>query len=298
MRISLLAVVLLAAALSARPAQAYTFLTGYDEAPNVAAALARVKAQPDRHVLIYFGESEFCPPCKEARAILNSEPVRSKLRPHYVVVNIDLFAPSKEEREVIEQVRVSWAPVLLFLDGAGKRVAYARQMRSEREALELDAFVSQRRYAMSALGKVSGQDFDTRRLSRAAAEPARIDDKPRLRDVLAQKHERLSAVDLKQLLAGKRMRKESQEWFLALDFRERNLLEVGGNRKDGRGGNVRGLGKWYVTRRNKLCVELTLNGPGIDENWCRHVFRASDTYYLSKDLRPDRVVYRFVPDGG
>jgi len=291
----LVAMLLLAAA---RPGLAYTFLTGYEEAPNVAAALERVKAQPGMHVLLYFGESEFCPPCREMRALLNSDQVRNKWRPNYVVVNIDLFAPTKEERQVIEQVRVSWAPVLVFLDGSGKRVAYARQLRGEKEALQLNEFVSQRRYAMSALGKVAGQDFDPGRLSRAAAEPARIDDKPRLRDVLAQKHERLSAADLRKLLDGKRMRKENQEWFLTLDFKERNLLEVGGNRKDGRGGNVRGLGKWYVTRKNKLCLEVTLNGPGLDENWCRHVFRASDTYYLSKDLRPDRVVYRLVSDGG
>jgi len=285
-------------ALSARPAQAYSFLPGYEEAPNVAAALERVKAQPGKHVLIYFGESEFCPPCRELRAMLTSDLVRNKWRPNYVVVNIDLFAPTREEREVIEQVRVSWAPVLVFLDGSGKRVAYSRQLRGEKEALQLNEFVSQRQYAMSALGRVSGQDFDPGRLSRAAADPARIDDRPRLRDVLAQKHERLGAAELRQLLAGKRMRKESQDWFLTLDFRDRNLLEAAGNRKDGRGGNVRGLGKWYVTRKNKLCVELTLMGPGVDENWCRHVFRASDTYYLSKDLRPDRVLHRMVPDGG
>ena len=294
----LVAFLLLAAALFARPAQAYTFLTGYDEAPSVAAALERVKTQPGKHVLLYFGESEFCPPCREMRALLNSDQVRNKWRPNYVVVNIDLFAPTAAEREVIEQVRVSWAPVLVFLDGNGKRVAYAKQLRGAKEALQLNEFVSQRQYAMSALGRVSGQDFDPSRLSRAAAESPRIDDKPRLRDVLSQKHERLAVAELKPLLTGRRMRKESQEWFLTLDFKERNLLEAAGNRKDGRGGNVRGLGKWYVTRKNKLCIELTLNGPGIDENWCRHVIRASDTYYLSKDLRPDRVVYRMVPDGG
>jgi len=295
MRLWLSALLLLVTAL---PAQAYSFLTGYEEAPNVAAALERVRAQPGKHVLLYFGESEFCPPCRETRAMLNSDPVRNKWRPNYVVVNIDLFAPTPEEREVIEQVRVRWAPVLVFLDGSGKRVAYAKQLRGEKEALQLNEFVSQRQYAMSALGKVSGQDFDPGRLSRAAAEAPRIDDRPRLRDVLAQKHERLSAGDLRQLLAGKRMRKESQDWFFTLDFKEKNLLEAAGSRKDGRGGNIRGLGKWYVTRKNKLCVELTLNGPGVDENWCRHVIRASDTYYLSKDLRPDRVVYRLVPDGG
>src|SRR6185436_5213914 len=123
-------------------APAYSFLTGYDEAPNVAAALERVKAQPGKHVLIYFGASEFNVQCKEARAILNSDRVREKWRPNYVVVNIDLFAPTKEEREVIEQVRVSWAPVLVFLDGNGKRVAYARQLPNEKEALLLDEFVS------------------------------------------------------------------------------------------------------------------------------------------------------------
>jgi hypothetical protein len=125
----------------------------------------------------------------------------------------------------------------------------------------------------------------------------RIDDRPRLRDVLAQKHERLSAGELKQLLTDRRMRKESQDWFLTLAFREKNLLEAAGNRKDGRG-DMRGVGKWYVTRKNKLCVELTLISRGVDENWCRHVFRANETYYLSKDLRPDRLVYRFVPDPG
>jgi thioredoxin-related protein len=276
-------------------AWAYEFLVGYDTAPTVAKALERVNAQPDKHVLIYFGMSAFCPPCEQARAILNSDAVRDKWRPNYVVVNIDIFEPTPAEREVIEQVRVSWAPLLVFLDRNGKRVAYSRQLRSGTEALVLNEFVSQRKYAMSALGKVSGQDFDPKRLSRAAAESPRIDDRPRLSDVLAQKHDRLEAAELRQLLSGRRMRKESQEWFLTLDFKERNLLEATGSRKNGRG-DARGLGKWYVTRKNKLCVELTLNGPGVDENWCRHVFRANDTYYLSKDLRPTRLVYRLVPD--
>ena len=74
MGVRLFALLLLVAA---SPAQAYTFLTGYEEAPNVAAALERVKAQPQKHVLVYFGMSEFCPPCKEARAILNSDKVRA-----------------------------------------------------------------------------------------------------------------------------------------------------------------------------------------------------------------------------
>ena len=47
---------------------------------------------------------------------------------------------------------------------------------------------------------------------------------------------------------------------------------------------MKGAGRWYVTRKGKLCLELTARG--VDENWCRHVFRAGESYYLSKDLRP------------
>lgn len=278
-------------------AQAYDFLPGYESAPTVAAALERIQGQPDRHVLLYFGMSEFGPACKELRALLNADAVRGKWRANYVVVNIDLFAPTKEEREVIEQVRVSWAPVLVFLDATGKRVAYSRHLRGEKEALQLNEFVSQRQYALSVLGKYSAQDFDPARASRAAAAPARIDDRPRLRDVLAQKHERLSGDALRQVLTGKRMRKENQDWFLALEFREKRLLEASGQRKNGRG-DMRGVGTWYVTKKGKLCVELLQVARGVDERWCRHVLRAGETYYLSKDLRADRVVYRMVPDRG
>lgn len=276
--------------------QAFTFLTGYDEAPSVAAALERIKGQPDKHVLVYFDMSEFCPPCREQRALLNSDSVRAKWRPNYVVVNIDLFAPTKEEREVIEQVRVSWAPVLVFLNASGKRVAYSRQLFSERDAMEMNAFVSQRQYATSTLGKYS-QNLDTGSVrALAAAEPRRIDDRLRLRDVTARPHERIQGDELRRLLTGKRMRKESQDWFLKLEFTERNkILEVSGSRKNGRG-EMTGTGKWYVTRKGKLCVDVFMRD--VDERWCRHVFRAGETYYLSKDLRPDRVVYRMVPDGG
>jgi hypothetical protein len=212
-----------------------------------------------------------------------------------VVINIDLYAPTPAEREVIEQVRVSWAPVLVFLDGNGKRVAYTRLLRGERDAHEINEFVSERRYAMSSVGKYSAPNLDPRMLSRAAAEPARIDDRPRLRDVTSQPYTRFSPVELRRLLLDARMRKENQDWFLTLEFREKNLLEAAGSRKNGRG-DMRGVGKWYVTRKGKLCVELIARD--VDETWCRHVFQAGGTYYLSKDLRPSRVVYRLVPDRG
>ena len=128
-------------------AHAFVFLGGYEEAPTVAAALERLKARPEKHVLIYFGMSRFSEADAETRAVLTSDTVRDRWRPNYIVVNIDLYAPSKEEREVIDQVRVSWAPVLLFLDSTGKRVAYARRLYTERDALLLNDFVSRREYA-------------------------------------------------------------------------------------------------------------------------------------------------------
>ena len=68
-------------------------------------------------------------------------------------------------------------------------------------------------------------------------------------------------------------------------------MQASGRRKDGLA-SMRGTGKWYVTKMGKLCLELTAGG--VDENWCRHVFKVGEGYYVAKDLRPDRVVYRFV----
>ncbi|TAK52893.1 MAG: hypothetical protein EPO27_00310, partial [Betaproteobacteria bacterium] len=90
-------------------AHATRFLLGYDEAPTVAKALEQLNAQPDKHVLLYFDMSQHCLPCAEVRALLNSEAVREQWRRNYVVVSVDLYAPGKEEREIIEQMRVSWA---------------------------------------------------------------------------------------------------------------------------------------------------------------------------------------------
>jgi len=155
--------------------------------------------------------------------------------------------------------------VLVFLDGTGKRVAYARQLRSERDALLLNEFVAQRQYAMSAFARYAGQNFDSRNAGRVVPE-ARvsvglepIDDRPRLRDVLAQQHERLSGDALKKLLAGKRMHKENQDWFLVLDLKPGNMLAATGSRKDGRN-RMQGPGKWYVTKKGKLCLELSAGG--------------------------------------
>jgi hypothetical protein len=279
-------------------AQAYDFVTGYDVLPTLAQALERAKADPKRHVLLYFDDSAFCAPCKDVRAILNNDMVRQQWRANYVVVAIDLLNPSKDDREVIDQLGVRWAPLLVFLDGTGRRVAYTRKLNSVADALVLNEFVSQRQYALSPLGKYTAQAFDYRTGSQmaisglvVASEKQPIDDRPRLRDVLALKPERLRGAELQKTLLGKVMHKENQEWFLTLALGQDKAMQASGKRKDGRG-DMKGAGKWYVTKKGKLCLEL--NAGGVSENWCRHVFRVGEGYYVSKDLRPDRVVYRFV----
>lgn len=120
---------------------------------------------------------------------------------------------------------------------------------------------------------------------------APIDDRPRLKDVLAQEQVRLSGDELRQALPGRRMQKENQDWFLTMDLKDKKLLVAEGKRKNGRG-QMEGSGQWYVTKKGKFCVDLRTRG--VDENWCRHVFRTGGTYYVVKDLRPTRVAYRFT----
>ena len=52
-------------------AHAYSFLNGYDEARSVEQAVQRIKDQPDKHVMIYFGKPKNCPQCNYTRNILN-----------------------------------------------------------------------------------------------------------------------------------------------------------------------------------------------------------------------------------
>lgn len=288
-------------------AHAGRFLDGYDEAPTLGKAFEQVKAQPQKHVLLYFDMSQHCPPCAQVRSILNSDAVRERWRRNYVVVSVDLYQPGKEEREIIEQLRVSWAPVLVFLDPNGRRVTYTRELRSDTDARLLDEFVSQRQYATSAVARYGGQQFDAATARYAAqqrvlkdsqptarlADDSPIQDQPRLKQVLAHKPERLTGASLRKALAGKTMHKENQDWFLDLALEANGSLQASGRRKAGEG-TMRGTGKWYVTKKGKLCLELTAGG--VDENWCRHVFKVGQGYYVSKDLRPERVVYRFVLD--
>jgi thioredoxin-related protein len=285
-------------------AQAGRFLIGYDEAPTLANALEQIKHEPKKHVLLYVDMSQRCPECTLVRGLLNSDPVRGQWRNNYIVVSVDLFAPTPEDREIIEQLRVSWAPVLVFLDANGRRVTYTRDLLGERQAQLLNEYVSQRQYALNPVTRYSGKEFDAS-LARVAtagriakeeitgesSQQVRIDDRPRLKEVLAHKPVHLKGPELRKMLAGRMMYKENDRWFLDLALNDKNVILAKGRRKDG-GADMQGKGVWYVTKKGKLCIELTAGG--VDENWCRHVFKVGEGYYTSKDMRPDRAAYRFV----
>ena len=291
---SLVLIVLLAASLAAH---AYSFIYGYEEAPSIAQALERLKSQPNKHVLIYFGMPKGCPPCNYTRTILSSGDLLARWKPNYIVVNVDIFSPTAEERVVIDKYRVTWAPVLAFLDGSGKRVAYARQLRNEKEALLLNEFVSQKLYLKTDYKQYYAANFDSKSAERVVpvtrvAAVSRIDDRPRLRDVLAQKNERVSGEQLKNAIAGKRMQKENQDWFLTMDLAPAGMVAASGRRKDGKA-RMQGPGKWYVTKKGKLCIEV--KATNLDESWCRHVYSVGDNYYYAvKDQREKSLAYRFA----
>src|SRR4029079_9649731 len=111
-------------------------------------AIERVKRDPDRHVMLYFGMYTGCPPCNFTRNILNGTLLRELYRPSVVLVYVDLRHPRDEaERELAKKHKVRWSPTLLFVDARGRTVArFTRGLNSEREGVLLHEFVTRRLY--------------------------------------------------------------------------------------------------------------------------------------------------------
>lgn len=268
------------------------------EKMSYAQALERIKAQPHRHIMLYFGLETHCPPCVYTRGLLTGGTLKALYKPHYIVVQVDLRQPGAENLKVIEKYKARWAPTLVFLNAAGKEVAFLRKgFKNEREAILTHEFISQKLYARSDLEAYVQANFNATGAQRNVPETRQAsavppDSRPRLRDVLGQPHERVAGEALRALLPGMRMEKENQDWFLTLQLAPSGAMHGSGHRKDGKG-KMKGEGKWYVTKKGKLCVEL--KSSGADETWCRHVFRVGENYYYAvKDLRPDRLAYRFT----
>jgi thioredoxin-related protein len=266
---------------------------------SLAQALERAKADPSKHVMIYFGLETFCPPCIYTRNLMSGSSLRALYKPNYAVVEIDLRNPSPAQRKVIAKFGARWAPTLVFLDANGKTVArLSGGFNNEKEAVLTHEFVSQKLYAKSDLTEYVKANLNQRGSQRVVPETkiahpaAPPDDRPRLRDVLAQRHERILGDDLKQLLHSKRMEKENQDWFLTMMLESGGKVAAHGKRKDGRA-SMKGDGVWYVTKKGKFCIDV--KAQGLEESWCRHVFRVGENYYYAtKDLRGKSLAYRFT----
>lgn len=291
---------LMLAAILLLPAPAtYALLHSDYEKVSYSQALAQIKDKPERHILIYFGLETFCPPCVYTRNLLGGSTLRALYKPNYLMVEINLRTPTTEQRAVIEQFKARWAPTLVFLDSANRVVLRIPQgFSNEKDAILVNEFVSRKLYQKTRYAEYFKANFNASGAQRvvpetAVAKPAApADDRPRLRDVLAQKHERLAGDALKHVLPGRRMEKENQDWFLTMDLAPGGSIAAGGKRKDGKG-SMNGPGKWYVTRKGKMCIEL--NATGLNETWCRHVFRVENNYYYAtKDLREKSLAYRFT----
>ncbi len=292
---------LLFLALSLSISSAHALLHGDYEKLSLAQAMEKAKADPKRHVMIYFGLETSCPPCVYTRNILSGGQLRSIYVPNYAIVQVDLRSPTPEQQKVIEKYGARWAPTLVFTDAGGNLVArLAKGFKNEKEAILTHEFVSQKLYAKTDHEEYVKANFNLPGTQRVVPEtkvaklkPATpAGDRPTLADVLAQKHERVTGDALKELLPAKRMEKENQDWFLTMQLAPGGKVAATGKRKDGKGA-MKGGGVWYVTKKGKFCVDV--KSQGLDESWCRHVFRVGqDYYYVTKDLRPKSNAYRFT----
>lgn len=266
-------------------------------------ALERIRGQPERHVMIYFGMWSNCPPCLYTRNLLRGPSIRSLYKASFQVTEVDLRNPDKDGRAAIEKYKVYWAPTLIFLDAAGKVVLrLPKGFDNEMHAILVGEYVSRKLYAKTDIGAYVKANFNATGAQRVVPEtrlavtrPA-ADERPRLRDVLAQNHQRVPDDQMKKLFSGTRMEKENQDWFLSLALGPDGKLAAQGSRKDGKG-KISGPGVWYVSKKGKFCVEV--KATGLDETWCRHVFRVGDNYYYAvKDLREKSLAYRFTLEKG
>src|SRR5690348_4872275 len=106
--------------LAAGPGQGALLTNDFNQV-SYAEAMERVKAQPDRHVMIYFGMRTGCPPCNYTRNHLGSS-LFKLYNANYIVTEVDIRAGGKDAYALMEKYHVSWAPTLVFLDAKGKVV--------------------------------------------------------------------------------------------------------------------------------------------------------------------------------
>lgn len=294
----LLAYATLLAALYAPAASHGYYLSDKYEQVVYEQALERIKGQPARHVMVYFSMATNCPPCNYTKNLLNGPNLLERYKLHYVVVHIDIRDPRREEdRKIIAKYKARWAPTLVFVDHKGKLVArIPKGFNNEKEAVLLDEFVSQRLYRKTDFREYFTANFNHDGAHRVVPEtraqkPAVYDDRMRLRDVLAQNHERMAAEELKRQLPGMLLHKETAQWVHTLALGADGSLTASGNKKDGTD-TTRGAGSWTVSDESKLCVDMKWRK--VEEQWCRYVYRVGEDFYAVNEIRDNMAAHRFT----
>ena len=97
-------------ALGASGAHAASYLSDQYEHASYEKALDRIKSQPNRHVMVYFGMFTMCPPCNYTRNILNGRDVLEKYKDNYVVVSINLRNPTDAQKPVVTRSASAGSP--------------------------------------------------------------------------------------------------------------------------------------------------------------------------------------------
>jgi thioredoxin-related protein len=289
--------------LFATGANAFYLSDRYEQAPY-AEALKRVKAQPGKHVMMYFSMEKACPPCNYTRNMLNGSDVLELYRPNYVVVTVDLRSPANDdERKLIARYKARWAPTLVFLDPQGREVArFARGFSNVLDAVLLNEFITRKHYTKTTAQAYITANFNAEGEARvlpegkAAVLPPFEDDRMRLAEVKKLPHERVTAEDLRARLPGSLMQYVSRskrgdtietrqgEWRLDADGKL-----TGVSIRLDKPGKSEGTGTWRVDDKGRLCYDIQWNVRHAQV--CAWVFRVGDEFYLARRDEPGSPVY-------
>lgn len=305
-----LSVVSVIAGLSSARAQPSALFSDRYEQATYAEALERIKGNPNRHAMIYFGMYTGCPPCNFTRNVLNGATLRELYHPSVVLVYVDLRHPKGEaEQALIKKYKASWAPTLVFVDARGRSAArFARGFSNEREGVLLHEFITQRLYTKTNAQAYIAANFNAEGRARtipdarAALKPAFQDDRMTLGELKKLPHERVSREDLQTRLPGSALHHEARLRFanekaIVTSQGEWKFDADGGlaatSRREGKTGIAHGSGQWRVNETGQLCYEI--QWPTRKANACSWVYRVGDEFFLvTKDVDSARIYLRLT----
>lgn len=287
-------------AFGASSPQAASYLSDQYEHASYEEALERIKSQPNRHVMVYFGMFTMCPPCNYTRNILNGPDMLEKYKDNYVVVSINLRNPTEAQKPVVDKFKARWAPTLVFVDHTGRLVQrVSRGFNNAREAVLTNEFIAQRIYRKTDLNSYIKANFELVGTDRRVVEQTKpADPRRRLGEILALNHEIVSADDLRRGLANSVLLHETYVKLKTLQVIDQTLklgadgtIEAAAKNRNSAYRST-GKGTWKVQDDGRLCVETAW--PKSVESWCRIVYRVGEDFYTANSSDPDAVVRHFV----